>query len=165
MVQTQQRALDIMRRFAADVPRGAPAKRGWFGGGGQLERARSTSTADSVWARPTCLRRRPTRSGPSERRPRRLPSTPTWWDCSASRPRATRWRREKLVCIDEFELDDVGDTLIVTRLVRELMDRGTWITVTSNTLPEALGEGRFAAEDFRRDRRTGAALRGGHRRR
>lgn len=56
-----------------------------------------------------------------------------------------------LVCIDEFELDDPGDTLLMTRLIRELSDRGVAIVATSNTLPEALGEGRFAAQDFLRE--------------
>ncbi|MCL2090487.1 MAG: cell division protein ZapE [Micrococcales bacterium] len=59
--------------------------------------------------------------------------------------------KHRLVAIDEFELDDPGDTLLVTRLVRELADRGVAVAATSNTLPEALGEGRFAAEDFVRE--------------
>jgi cell division protein ZapE len=57
----------------------------------------------------------------------------------------------RLVCIDEFELDDPGDTVLVTRLLRELADRGVAIAATSNTLPGSLGEGRFAAEDFLRE--------------
>lgn len=57
----------------------------------------------------------------------------------------------RLVCIDEFELDDPGDTVLVSRLVRELMDAGVAVAATSNTLPESLGEGRFAAEDFLRE--------------
>ena len=57
----------------------------------------------------------------------------------------------RLVCIDEFELDDPGDTLLMTRLIRELSDRGVAIVATSNTLPDALGEGRFAAQDFLRE--------------
>ncbi|MGP5682780.1 cell division protein ZapE [Brachybacterium alimentarium] len=56
-----------------------------------------------------------------------------------------------LVCIDEFELDDPGDTLLMTRLIRELSDRGVAVAATSNTLPDALGEGRFAAQDFLRE--------------
>lgn len=56
-----------------------------------------------------------------------------------------------LMCIDEFELDDVGDTLLMTRLIRELSDKGVAIAATSNTLPRALGEGRFAAQDFLRE--------------
>jgi cell division protein ZapE len=58
---------------------------------------------------------------------------------------------KKLVCIDEFELDDAGDTTLMSRLLRELTDRGVALAATSNTLPEALGEGRFAAEDFLRE--------------
>lgn len=57
----------------------------------------------------------------------------------------------KLVCIDEFELDDPGDTVLMSRLLRELTDRGVALAATSNTLPDALGEGRFAAEDFLRE--------------
>jgi len=57
----------------------------------------------------------------------------------------------RLLCIDEFELDDPGDTVMMSRLLRELTDRGVAIAATSNTLPESLGEGRFAAEDFLRE--------------
>ncbi|PPK95930.1 cell division protein ZapE [Kineococcus xinjiangensis] len=56
-----------------------------------------------------------------------------------------------LVCIDEFELDDPGDTVLMSRLMRELVDRGVRLAATSNTLPDALGEGRFAAQDFQRE--------------
>ena len=57
----------------------------------------------------------------------------------------------KLVCIDEFELDDPGDTVLMSRLMRELADAGVKLVATSNTLPGALGEGRFAAADFKRE--------------
>lgn len=57
----------------------------------------------------------------------------------------------KLVCIDEFELDDPGDTVLMSRLMRELSDAGVKLAATSNTLPGALGEGRFAAVDFQRE--------------
>ena len=57
----------------------------------------------------------------------------------------------RLVCIDEFELDDPGDTLLMARLIRELTDAGVAVAATSNTPPGALGEGRFAAEDFARE--------------
>jgi len=58
---------------------------------------------------------------------------------------------KRLVCIDEFELDDPGDTVLMSRLLRELADRGVSLAATSNTLPGSLGEGRFAAEDFLRE--------------
>lgn len=60
-------------------------------------------------------------------------------------------RGTALICIDEFELDDPGDTMVMTRLIKELSDSGTRFAATSNTPPGALGEGRFAAQDFLRE--------------
>lgn len=57
----------------------------------------------------------------------------------------------RLVCIDEFELDDPGDTMLMTRLIGDLTSTGSRIVATSNTPPNALGEGRFAAADFMRE--------------
>jgi cell division protein ZapE len=55
------------------------------------------------------------------------------------------------IAIDEFELDDPGDTMMMTRMLGELAESGTRIAATSNTPPNALGEGRFAAVDFLRE--------------
>ncbi|MES2867507.1 MULTISPECIES: cell division protein ZapE [Actinomycetes] len=60
-------------------------------------------------------------------------------------------RGADLICIDEFELDDPGDTMVMTRLLGELVTTGTRLAATSNTPPNALGEGRFAAQDFLRE--------------
>lgn len=60
-------------------------------------------------------------------------------------------RGSDLLCIDEFELDDPGDTMVMTRLLGELVGSGTRLAATSNTPPNALGEGRFAAQDFLRE--------------
>ncbi len=57
----------------------------------------------------------------------------------------------RLVCIDEFELDDPGDTVLMSTLLGELVQAGVLLAATSNTLPDKLGEGRFAAEDFLRE--------------
>jgi cell division protein ZapE len=57
----------------------------------------------------------------------------------------------KLLAVDEFELDDPGDTMLMTRLLGELSDAGVSLCATSNTLPDKLGEGRFAADDFKRE--------------
>ena len=57
----------------------------------------------------------------------------------------------RLVCIDEFELDDPGDTVLMSTLLGTLVDAGVRLAATSNTLPERLGEERFAAEDFLRE--------------
>jgi len=56
-----------------------------------------------------------------------------------------------LVCIDEFELDDPGDTVMLSTLLGELARAGVSLAATSNTLPGALGEERFAAADFARE--------------
>lgn len=61
------------------------------------------------------------------------------------------FRGADLLCIDEFELDDPGDTMVMTRLLGELVASGTKLAATSNTPPNALGEGRFAAQDFLRE--------------
>lgn len=61
------------------------------------------------------------------------------------------FRGADLLCIDEFELDDPGDTMVMTRLIGELVPTGTRLAATSNTPPNALGEGRFAAQDFLRE--------------
>ncbi|MEZ3161003.1 cell division protein ZapE [Microbacterium sp. BWT-B31] len=61
------------------------------------------------------------------------------------------FRGADLLCIDEFELDDPGDTMVMTRLLAELVATGTRLAATSNTPPNALGEGRFAAQDFLRE--------------
>jgi cell division protein ZapE len=63
-----------------------------------------------------------------------------------------------LLCIDEFELDDPGNTTLVSRLLSQLVERGVSVAATSNTLPEQLGEGRFAAQDFLREINTLAAI-------
>lgn len=55
------------------------------------------------------------------------------------------------LAIDEFELDDPGDTMVMSRLLGELVATGTRVAATSNTPPAALGEGRFAAADFLRE--------------
>jgi len=57
----------------------------------------------------------------------------------------------RLLAIDEFELDDPGDTVLVSTLLGKLVDAGVKVAATSNTLPDALGEGRFATSDFLRE--------------
>lgn len=62
------------------------------------------------------------------------------------------------VFIDEFELDDPGNTTLISRLLSALVERGVSVAATSNTLPEQLGEGRFAAQDFLREINTLAGI-------
>ena len=63
-----------------------------------------------------------------------------------------------VVCIDEFELDDPGNITLVSRLLSELVAGGVSVAATSNTLPEQLGEGRFAVQDFLREINTLATI-------
>ena len=69
-----------------------------------------------------------------------------------------RLSQHSVICIDEFELDDPGDTMLVSRLLTELTAKGVSIAATSNTLPGQLGEGRFAAQDFLREIRKLAGV-------
>ncbi|MFL6183071.1 MAG: cell division protein ZapE [Actinomycetes bacterium] len=62
-----------------------------------------------------------------------------------------RLKSYHLVCIDEFELDDPGDTVLMSTLLQALADDGVRLAATSNTLPDRLGEDRFAAADFLRE--------------
>ncbi len=57
----------------------------------------------------------------------------------------------RLVCIDEFELDDPGDTMLMSSLLTRLTESGVKLAASSNTLPDRLGEDRFAAADFLRE--------------
>jgi len=58
----------------------------------------------------------------------------------------------RLICIDEFELDDPGNTMLAKTFIRGVTEAGiARIVTTSNTLPSELGQGRFAAEDFKRE--------------
>ncbi|MFW0797404.1 cell division protein ZapE [Gordonia sp. CPCC 205515] len=69
-----------------------------------------------------------------------------------------RLSEHNVLCIDEFELDDPGDTMLVSRLLAELTAKGVSIAATSNTLPGQLGEGRFAAQDFLREIRKMSSI-------
>jgi cell division protein ZapE len=63
----------------------------------------------------------------------------------------------RLLCVDEFELDDPGDTVLVSTMLSRLVEAGVRPAATSNTLPGSLGEGRFAAQDFLREIQSLAA--------
>jgi cell division protein ZapE len=65
----------------------------------------------------------------------------------------TAFRAQRLLCLDEFELDDVANTRLAASFLRGLRETGTGLRIvtTSNTLPTDLGAGRFAADDFRRE--------------
>ncbi|ACO45323.1 cell division protein ZapE [Deinococcus deserti] len=60
------------------------------------------------------------------------------------------FRNHDLLLIDEFELDDPGNTHMANTFLGQLMPGGTHVVATSNTEPGALGQGRFNARDFER---------------
>jgi len=57
----------------------------------------------------------------------------------------------RVLCIDEFELDDVANTRMAVSFLRAVIAGGTKLAATSNAIPDRLGEGRFNAEDFERE--------------
>ena len=60
------------------------------------------------------------------------------------------FKDHELLLIDEFELDDPGNTHMANTFLGQLMPNGTSVVATSNTEPGALGQGRFNARDFER---------------
>ncbi len=64
---------------------------------------------------------------------------------------AEDFRGLRLLLLDEFELDDPGNTLIVKSVLQSLFAQGTRVVTTSNTPATAQGEGRFNASDFARE--------------
>jgi cell division protein ZapE len=60
------------------------------------------------------------------------------------------FKDHNLLLIDEFELDDPGNTHMANTFLATLMPGGASVVATSNTEPGALGQGRFNATDFQR---------------
>ena len=56
----------------------------------------------------------------------------------------------QLLALDEFELDDPGNTHLIGTFLGQLMPESLNVVTTSNTAPGALGQGRFDAAAFER---------------
>jgi cell division protein ZapE len=66
-------------------------------------------------------------------------------------PATRTFAGHRVLCIDEFELDDVANTRMAVTFLRAVIAGGTKLAATSNAIPDRLGEGRFNAEDFERE--------------
>ncbi|HEX5521334.1 MAG TPA: cell division protein ZapE [Longimicrobiaceae bacterium] len=61
------------------------------------------------------------------------------------------FRGMRLVCVDEWELDDPGNLKLALAFLRGAVEDGVQLAVTSNTVPDELGRGRFSQKDFARE--------------
>jgi cell division protein ZapE len=66
-------------------------------------------------------------------------------------PAVRTFAGHRVLCIDEFELDDVANTRMAVTFLRAIIGGGTKLAATSNAIPDRLGEGWFNAEDFERE--------------
>ncbi len=159
---TQAAAVQSCLRFCDEAVRRRAGRKKMFGQAAKrCPGWACTSTAGSGSARPTCSPRPTARLPESVEHPRafatfgeltQLAGVFGFAECIELLADYT------VVCIDEFELDDPGNTTLISRLLSQLVERGVSIAATSNTLPEQLGEGRFAAQDFLREINTLASI-------
>ncbi len=136
-------------RGVRDHARAAAAPAVRPGEAGRSGRA-STSTAATAWARPTCWPRCGTRR-PAPKAYGTFVELTHLVGALGFGGTVDALSGHRLLAIDEFELDDPGDTVLVSTLLGRLVEAGTKVAATSNTLPGALGEGRFATQDFLRE--------------
>ena len=58
------------------------------------------------------------------------------------------FRGYRLVCVDEWELDDPGNLKMALAFLRGALADGLRVAATSNTVPDELGRGRFSQKSF-----------------
>jgi cell division protein ZapE len=148
---SQAQAVEVLRGFAASL--GEPSRKGWFGrrsgrrdegpGGVYLDGGYGvgkTHLLASLW-----------HAAPAPRLFATFVELTHLVGALGFHDAVAALSGHRLVCIDEFELDDPGDTVLISTLLARLREAGVRLAATSNTLPGRLGEGRFATEDFLRE--------------
>jgi cell division protein ZapE len=148
---TQQQAVDCLREFAATL-RPAPVKRRWFGSRRRPEEGPGGVYLDGGYGvGKTHLLASLWHSAPEPKLFATFVELTNLVGALGFHEAVEALSAYVLVCVDEFELDDPGDTVLVSTLLTRLREAGVRLAATSNTLPGRLGEGRFATADFLRE--------------
>ena len=148
---SQQRAVDALRGFAASLG-AAPRKRRWFGAGRATDPGPGGVYLDGGYGvGKTHLLASLWHAAPGPRLFATFVELTHLVGALGFHDAVRALSSYVLVCVDEFELDDPGDTVLVSTLLGRLREAGVRLAATSNTLPGRLGEGRFATDDFMRE--------------
>lgn len=57
-------------------------------------------------------------------------------------------KKAQVICLDEFEIKDIADAMIIMNLVKYLLNEGTLIFITTNTIPDNLYKDGLQRESF-----------------
>ena len=151
------------------MPRGWGSARVAGGSGAGRPRRRtgaaSTSTAGSAWARPTCSRRL-WHEADGDKAFGTFVEYTNLVGALGFQPTVEALSGHQLVCIDEFELDDPGDTVLMATLLSRLAGAGVSLAATSQHAPRRAGAGSVRRRGLpARDPGALGAVRGADRRR
>ncbi len=147
---TQAAAVERLRRFGTTV--GRPARRrGLFGRGGGAPEPTGVYLDGGFGVGKTHLLASLWHLAPGRRAFGTFVEYTNLVGALGFAPTVEALSKHTLVCIDEFELDDPGDTVLMSTLLSRLASAGVRLAATSNTLPGSLGEGRFAVDSFQRE--------------
>lgn len=149
---TQAAALAALHAFAAGLDRAAPSKKSWFRRGPAPPESRAGIYLDGGFGvGKTHLLASLWHVAPAPKAFGTFVELTNLVGALGFGPAVQALAGHRLLAIDEFELDDPGDTVLVSTLLNRLVEHGVRLAASSNTLPGALGEGRFAAQDFLRE--------------